>query len=523
MSDKWEQFKKHFYHFPEIGLQMDFSRMGQEKTAEEDRVKRMFVKMQELEQGAISNPDEGRMVGHYWLRTPELAPTPEIREQIVSAQQQIEDFAGAVLKGRQCGEKGRTFQAMLVIGIGGSALGPYFVIQALQENTGLQAWFLDNTDPDGMDRIFAALQEQADQVLAIVISKSGGTVETRNGMEEARRFYERQGLTFARHAVAVTQAGSKLSRLCSEEGWITQFPMWDWVGGRTSVTSAVGLLPMALAGLDTQRFLQGASAMDEQTRKPSAEENPAALLALSWYHACQADPHTQMIVLPYKDRLGLLTTYLQQLIMESLGKEKNRRGEIVHQGIAVWGRKGSSDQHSYMQQLLDGPDDFFLTFIEILQDRAGVSPVVAENSTSGDYLQAFLLGSRDALDQRGRRSLTLTLPAADAFYLGALVALFERAVGFYAELVEINAYDQPAVELGKRSAGTVIALKNELLDWLEKHPEKACTAEELAAELASECTEWIFKLLQHLAANHPQVKCLPGEEIWENRYSWQES
>ncbi len=166
-----------------------------------------------------------------------------------------------------------------------------------------------------------------------------------------------------------------------------------------------------------------------------------------------------MVVLPYKDRLLLLSRYLQQLVMESLGKEKDLEGRTVHQGIVVYGNKGSTDQHAYVQQLREGPDNFFLTFIEVLKDREGASLLVEEDATSGDFLLGFLLGTRDALAEAGRRSLTITVPEVSARTLGMLIALFERAVGIYAELVGINAYHQPGVEAGKRAAGRVLEIQ----------------------------------------------------------------
>lgn len=523
LTNRWEYFKEHHYVFPEIGLQIDNSLMQDPAFAlDSEQEERMFAEMQQLEKGARSNVDENRMVGHYWLRQPRLAPSEKIRSEIEQAQKQVQDFAGKVLSGKLCGEHGQPFRAMLMIGIGGSILGPCFVVQALRAASGLKAYFMDNTDPDGIDQIFSELENQLDQVLVIVVSKSGSTLETRNGMTEAQRFYQKHGLHFSRHAVAITQEGSQLYQLCQQEHWLGWFPIWDWVGGRTSVTSAVGLLPLALAGADVQTFLRGAQKTDECTRIPERQKNPAALLAANWYAAWKKCPSVQMVILPYKDRLELLTPYLQQLIMESLGKEKNRQGETVHQGIAVWGRKGSSDQHSYMQQLLDGPDDFFLTFIEILQDRAVTLEPIADESTSGDFLQAFMLGCREALRIKERSSLTLTLPRADAFSLGVLIALYERAVGFYAELAQVNAYNQPAVELGKKSAGEFIALKNRILGLLRQHPQQFFTVEELALQLeVPGKEEWIFKLLQHLTVNHEEIQChSKGEKIWDDAYAW---
>src|SRR5205814_1864232 len=210
----------------------------------------------------------------------------------------------------------------------------------------------------------------------------------------------------------------------------------DWVGGRTSELSAVGLLPAVLQGIDIQAMLDGAAAMDEVTRFPTTAQNPAALLALMWWFATDGRGAKDMVVLPYKDRLLLFSRYLQQLVMESLGKEFDTDGRTVNQGIAVYGNKGSTDQHAYVQQLREGVNNFFVTFIEVLKDRDAKSPLEVEPGiTSGDFLQGFLLGTRDALSEKGRHSITLTMPDISPRTLGMLIALYERAVGFYASLV----------------------------------------------------------------------------------------
>jgi len=142
--------------------------------------------------------------------------------------------------------------------------------------------------------------------------------------------------------------------------------MWDWVGGRTSVFSSVGLLPAALQGLDINAFLYGAKMMDDFTRNPEVSKNPAALLAWMWFHAGGGRGEKAMVMLPYKDRLLLFSRYLQQLVMESIGKENDLVGKKVNQGLTVYGNKGSTDQHAFVQQLRDGTADFFVTFIEVL-------------------------------------------------------------------------------------------------------------------------------------------------------------
>lgn len=156
-----------------------------------------------------------------------------------------------------------------------------------------------------------------------------------------------------------------------------------------------------------------------------------------------------MVVLPYKDALVLFSKYLQQLIMESLGKRLDLDGNEVFQGISVYGNKGSTDQHAYVQQLRDGVNNFFATFIEVRECSADAVEVEA-GATCGDFLQGFLRGTRQALAESGRSSITISIPEVNAKTLGMLIALFERAVSFYASLVNINAYHQPGVEAGKK-------------------------------------------------------------------------
>jgi glucose-6-phosphate isomerase len=278
--------------------------------------------------------------------------------------------------------------------------------------------------------------------------------------------------------------------------------MFDWVGGRTSITSAVGLLPGALLGVDIRAFLEGAAAMDALTRVPTLASNPAALMAAAWYAAGDGQGRRDMVVLPYRDRLEVFSRYLQQLVMESLGKRLNRQGAVVHQGIAVYGNKGSTDQHAYVQQLRDGIDNFFVTFIEVLADPAEL-PVLGDGRP-GDVLDGFLQGTRSALLEGGRQSLSLTLGRFDARRLGALIALFERAVGLYAELVDINAYDQPGVEAGKKAAAAILSLQSRLEVLLADGRPRSM--QELATALDEESPETLFWIVRHLCANDPTLQ-----------------
>ncbi len=502
----WQRYEEWLYYHEGLGFYLDVSRMRFDEdlvAALEPGFKRAFAEMDALEAGAIANPDEGRMVGHYWLRDPQLAPNPELRQEIETVGAEILEFARKVHHGEIRPPAAPKFTTILAIGIGGSALGPQFVSAALAGvNPPLEIYFIDNTDPDGIDRVLAALGDRLSATLVLDTSKSGGTPEPRNGMLEVRAAFGRAGLDFTKHVVAITMPGSKLDRIARAEGWLATFAMFDWVGGRTSEMSAVGLLPAALQGIDTQAMLEGAKAMDAATRARSLRQNPAALLALGWYYAGNGKGEKDMAILPYKDSLLLFSRYLQQLVMESLGKAQDRQGNTVNQGIAVYGNKGSTDQHAYVQQLRDGVANFFATFIEVLEDRDGDSIEIEPGVTSGDYLSGFLQGTRQALYDNYRDSVTITIPRVDPHSVGALIALYERAVGYYATLVDINAYHQPGVEAGKKAAASVLELQQQVLAALDAAVGRPLALAELAEKAGSpEHIETIYKIVRHLAAN----------------------
>ncbi len=457
-SSQWQRFQSYFLDYRDLGFSLDISRMKFPDDFFEKmqpKIDKAFGAMLELEAGAIANPTEKRMVGHYWLRYPALGPTAEIRKEIEDTLQRIKRFAEDVHAGKITGENGKRFEHVLHIGIGGSALGPQLVADALgSARDRMDIHFFDNTDPDGFDRVFEKIDDLLPQMLVVVVSKSGGTKETRNGMLETEAKFAAKGLQFPRHAVAVTGVGSDLDRQAHDNGWLARFPMFDWIGGRTSVMSAVGLLPMALEGFDIDNFLAGAAAMYKRTRAP-----------------------------------------------------------------AVYGNKGSTDQHAYVQQLRDGVLNFFITFIEVRKDRRGERFDVEDGITSGDYLEGFLRGTRSALYESGRESITISIPEVNAFNLGMLIALYERAVGFYGSLVNINAYDQPGVEAGKKAATKLLQLQKQVSEKLL--PGRGQAAEEIARAIDAD-PEDVFHVLRHLATNNPQIKLEPAEEPADDRFSFEE-
>ncbi|XP_020597244.1 glucose-6-phosphate isomerase 1, chloroplastic isoform X2 [Phalaenopsis equestris] len=468
----WHRYVDWLYEHKELGIYLDVSRIGFTNEffeTMEPRMQRAFMAMQDLEKGAIANPDEGRMVGHYWLRNVALAPNSSLRSQIEQTLNAICEFADKIIS--------------------------------------TKIRFIDNTDPAGIDRQIAQLGPELASTLVIVTSKSGGTPETRNGLLEVQKAFRDAGLEFPKQAVAITQENSLLDNTARIEGWLARFPMFDWVGGRTSEMSAVGLLPAALQGINIREMLVGASLMDAANRTTVVKNNPAALLAFCWYWATNGVGSKDMVVLPYKDSLLLFSRYLQQLVMESLGKEFDLDGNQVNQGITVYGNKGSTDQHAYIQQLREGVHNFFVTFIEVLRDRPpGHDWELEPGVTCGDYLFGMLQGTRSALYANNRESITVTVQEVSPRSIGALISLYERAVGIYAYLVNINAYHQPGVEAGKKAAGEVLALQKKALSVLNeascKDPVEPLTLDEIANRCHEpEQIEMIYKIIVHMAAN----------------------
>src|SRR5438876_3689767 len=235
-SSLWQRFQRYFLYYRDLDFSLDISRLKFPADFFEKmqpKIGKAFAAMRELESGAIANPSEKRMVGHYWLRNPALAPIPELRANIEETNKRISKFAADVHAGKIADESVRPFQHILLIGIGGSALGPELVADALgSAHDPMDIYFFDNTDPDGFDRVFDKIdnpeiigarepfRSRLAQTLVVVISKSGGTKETRNGMLEAEAKFKSAGLQFGKHAVAVPGVGSELDKNAETNGWL---------------------------------------------------------------------------------------------------------------------------------------------------------------------------------------------------------------------------------------------------------------------------------------------------------------
>ena len=451
---------------PDMGIVVDFSHA---ETVESENMGPSLAAMSAIEAGSTANISEGRQVGHYWLRTPSKAPDEDTAQSIRETVDQI-----LSLQVDHC-------DTVLMLGVGGSALGPELAIDALRNADGRRFLLIDTVDPSGIKRVLAEMNPQ--RTVVLVASKSGGTAETMQMLRIVEAAYVEANVCFADHAIAITCPGSSLEVLA--RSWLGVFPVWEWVGGRTSVTSAVGLLPMHLCGIDIVAFLQGARDMDTWTRQPYPD-NPAANLAAMWF----SHPQNNVAVIPYCDRLRHLSRYLQQLVMESLGKSHDRKGQQVHTGLTIFGNKGSADQHAIVQQLRDGPNDVMLHFIAC-DATAEASPLMTD---AGDLQFALLSGTRDAMVEVDRPTISITIPEMNAENLGALIALFERAVGITAELLDINAYDQPRVEAGKKAATFQLSQMKAVRNHLGETP---FTANEIANSLGLDPLS-VWRLCDHL-------------------------
>src|SRR5256886_2874977 len=257
-SSLWQRFQRYVLCYRDLDFSLDISRMKFPEDFFEKmqpKMEKAFTAMRELEAGAIANPTENRMVGHYWLRNPLLAPTPELRAEIQDTIERIKRFAEDVHAGKIAAENGERFKHVLLIGIGGSALGPQLVADALgSARDPMDIFFFDNTDPGGFDRVFERLDDLLPQTLVVVVSKSGGTKETRNGMREAEARFKEKGLQFNKHAVAVTGVGSELDQYAEKNRWLARFPMYDWIGGGASGVSGGGVFPVVAEGVEIGRF-----------------------------------------------------------------------------------------------------------------------------------------------------------------------------------------------------------------------------------------------------------------------------
>jgi glucose-6-phosphate isomerase len=425
--------------------------------------------------GAAINTSEQRPALHVALRSPRTQTAQE--RAVHDTLARMEDFVHEVVSGHWKGCDGRPLTDIVNIGIGGSDLGPALVYQALTpfHLTHIRCHFVSNVDPLHLEQTLLHLD--AASTLFVIASKTFTTLETMLNAQAARAWVLAAGATeadLAKHFVAVSANVDRAAAFGIERTHI--FPLWDWVGGRYSLWSAIGLpvaLGIGMAGF--RALLEGAHAMDEHFRSAPLAQNMPVLLALLnlWYfNFWNAE---SQVILPYLQNLHLLPAFLQQLDMESLGKSVRKDGKPLHttSGGIVWGSAGTNGQHSFHQLLHQGthliPADFIAVCESTSGNREQQLQLLANCFAQGQALmagktleqaQAELLAQglgKEAATKLAphkvipgnRPSNTLLLQKLTPETLGALLALYEHRVFAQSVLLEINAFDQWGVELGK--------------------------------------------------------------------------
>ncbi|MEO8295994.1 MAG: glucose-6-phosphate isomerase [Gemmatimonadota bacterium] len=365
---------------------------------------------------------------------------------------------------------GQAHDHVVVLGIGGSALGAKALLNALRA----PAWnelddeareffprltVLDNVDPTS---IAAALRRiDPRRVLVNVISKSGGTAETMAQYLIIRQWLEDAlGSAAYRHLVFTTDPVKGALREIAKVDGIATLDVPPEVGGRFSVLSPVGLLPAALVGIDIAALLSGARRAVENAEQNNLLQNRAALYAALLWAADSTQGARIHTVMPYTDRLREFAEWYRQLWAESLGKKVDRHGRLVFTGPTPLAAVGATDQHSQVQLFMEGPYDKVTTFISVdnfaedvtIPRRAGLPDELAylQGHTLGQLLHAEYEATSAAIASEGRMNMTLQLPALTAETLGELIMFFQVATGYAGVWYGINPFDQPGVELGKR-------------------------------------------------------------------------
>lgn len=425
--------------------------------------KQLRAEIDAMFRGDEINSTEQRAALHIALRAPS---TDSNKPEVNATLDKMEKLVSALHAGAWKGYSGKPISDVVNLGIGGSDLGPAMVCDALSafSNGKLKVHFVSNVDPSHLQSTLAGLK--AETTLFVVASKSFSTLETLTNAEAARDWLlqEADASATARHFVAITTNLSAATQFGIEEQNL--YPLWDWVGGRFSLWSAIGL-PIALAiGMDGFRqLLAGAHSMDEHFRTAPFDANLPVILAFLnfWYREYFAAHSTAVV--PYSQRLNLLPSFLQQLCMESLGKSVDRQGRHIdyNTGDVIWGTAGTNGQHSYFQLLHQGtefiPVDFIAAANSDAADREAHQHLLA-NCLSQSL--ALMEGKLDADSPHkvvagNKPSNTILLEELNPYNLGMLLALYEHKVYTLSVLWNINAFDQWGVELGKKLSSKVFA------------------------------------------------------------------
>ena len=383
------------------------------------------------------------------------------------------------------------FENLVVLGIGGSALGNIAIQSALNspvynllphsQRPGPRVFVVDNVDPANLNAVLSVCDPR--ETLFNVVSKSGETAETASQFMIIRKILQDSvGSRWADHVVAITDPEKGTMRTICDKAGITTLPVPEGVGGRFSVLSPVGLFSAAMAGIDIEALLDGAKAMDERCSSEDATKNPAAILAHLLVHlgngAADMQPKPNHVMMPYANGLKLMGDWYAQLWAESLGKKSDKDGNEVFAGYTPISALGTTDQHSQVQLYREGPNDKVIGFCEVedfgddqsltIPTGMGVEAIeYLEGKRMVDLLNAEKRATEYALVDSQRPNYTIKFPKIDAHHIGEFIALWEIATAYAGLMLGIDAYDQPAVETGKKATFGLMGREG-YSDWLSK-------------------------------------------------------
>lgn len=362
------------------------------------------------------------------------------------------------------------FEAFVVLGIGGSALGPMAVQQAInhpfynelpreKRNGFPKLYVADNVDPEKLVYLFQIIDPT--KCLFNVISKSGSTSETMSQFMIIKQMLDdKLGADAKKHIVCTTdKVNGNLIKISKEEGYKT-FIIPNGVGGRFSELTPVGLLPAAFCGIDIEAMLAGAAYMDELSKIEDITKNPACMYALLNFIGMERGKNI-CVLMPYADSLKYISDWYAQLWAESLGKKYDNDGKVVNVGPTPVKALGVTDQHSQVQLYTEGPFDKMIVLMGVDKYKETIEiPKIYQDIpslgflggiTQNQLIQTEQMATEYALMKSGKMNMTITLPEVNEFTLGQVLYMFEVATGFAGELLNINAFDQPGVEEGKNA------------------------------------------------------------------------
>ena len=474
----------------DVHFEPDFANIQDEYAAQKTKFEEAIQLINRMENGEIVNhtavkaESEDRQVDHYNLRLKEEKVPGKSLQHTIELWNQCLAFARDIESGKIKPDKAEKYDTVIFNGIGGSYLGPQMLIIAkygidynIMAKLPVKIYFTSNTDPDLFHQVTSNIRLESS--IMVHLSKSGTTAETAGNMHTWMQLCEAKGLNVGQHSAAVTIKDSKLDKIAHERHFVGNWHMEVDTGGRTSVCSAIGMVPCAFAHLDFEQFIRGMSTMDELTRRPNFNENPAAIIATIINRHTALKGFKNMIVLCYSDFLKEYAHYLQQLYMESLGKNYTVDGTECHVGQTVFGGVGTGEQHAFMQQVQKGVGD---NFVKIIHFEKRTTDYYNEAAGSmGRQLLAFVEGTEKALIQNKRPFIDLSFPERNEFNFGMMIALEERIVTFLGSFLGINAYDQPGVQDGKLAASNVNKLSKEIAKLLETASVKGTAADILKA------------------------------------------